>query len=82
MKKREMKGIPNIIAGIKFGNVDNSIRAPLHRRLGIETYVHMQVVLCSPYDGRLGQGVKSQPVNSHWYRYPVTLPKVLADEPV
>lgn len=54
---------------------------PFHRQLGIETYTHMQAVLCSPYDGRLGQGVKSQPVNSHWYRYPITLPKVFNETP-
>lgn len=51
-------------------------RIPFHEEMGIKTYTHMQAILCSPYDGRLGQGVKSQPVNSHWYRYPITLAKI------
>lgn len=50
--------------------------APVHKCLGIETFVHMQAILCSPYDGRFGQGIKSQSMNAHWYRYPITLAKV------
>ena len=71
-KLRGMKGIPNIVNGIKFGNVDEHWGAPLHRRLGIETYVHNQAVLCNPYEFRGGH----RQMNAHWYRYPVTLAKV------
>lgn len=48
----------------------------LHEELGIETYTHMQALLFSPHDGRFGVGIKSQPMNAHWYRYPITLAKV------
>jgi len=52
-------------------------RVPLlHVELGIETYTHMQALLFSPHDGRFGKGIKSQPMNSHWYRYPITLAKI------
>lgn len=47
---------------------------PLHVELGIETYVHQQAVLGEP--GGLWGNKRSQSF-SHWYRYPVTLPKVL-----
>ncbi|WP_441235638.1 hypothetical protein [Bradyrhizobium sp. 930_D9_N1_4] len=50
--------------------------ALLHEELGIETYTHMQAILFSPHDGRFGKGIKSQPMNSHWYRYPITLAKI------
>jgi len=49
---------------------------PLHEELGIETYTHMQALLFSPHDGRFGMGIKSQPMNAHWYRYPITLAKI------
>jgi hypothetical protein len=54
---------------------------PLHEELGIKTYTHMQALLFSPHDGRFGTGIKSQPMNAHWYRYPITLPKVLHETP-
>lgn len=47
----------------------------LHRELGIKTYTHMQAVLHSP-GGRFSRGVRNEQVNAHWYRMPVTLPKV------
>lgn len=50
--------------------------ALLHEELGIETYTHMQALLFSPHDGRFGVGIKSQSMNSHWYRYPITLAKI------
>jgi hypothetical protein len=55
---------------------EKSARRAVHKSLGIETFVHMQAILCSPYDGRFGQGNKSQSMNAHWYRYPITLAKV------
>lgn len=52
-------------------------RIPFHREMGIETYVHHQAVLHSPFDGRRSAGwMKVQPVYAHWYRVPVTLAKV------
>jgi len=54
-------------------------RVPLHRQLGIETYVHLQAILHPPFDGRRsGSWLKGQPVYAHWYRMPITLPKVFA----
>lgn len=75
IKRREMKGIPNIIAGISFGNVDDSYGAPLHRRLGIETYVHLQAILTDP-NGRRGNSREN--TNDHLYRVKVTLPRIIA----
>jgi hypothetical protein len=50
---------------------------PLHEELGIETYVHQQAILHSPFDGRRSAGwMKVQPVYAHWYRVPVTLARV------
>ena len=49
---------------------------PLYEELGIKTYTHMQALLFSPHDGRFGVGIKSQPMNAHWYRYPITLAKI------
>jgi hypothetical protein len=73
-----MKGIPKV-EGISFGNVDDSPFAPLHRRLGIETYTHMQAVLFHPFDGHKAppRWLLRHPVFSHWYRVPVTLAKVM-----
>lgn len=71
--RRKMRGVPNLAAGVSFGNVDESWRAPLHRKLGIETYVHMQAILGDPNGVR---GNKRNQTFAHWYRYPVTLAKV------
>lgn len=46
---------------------------PLHKELGIETYVHMQAVLHTP----VGGWPKREQVNAHWYRMPITLAKVI-----
>ena len=46
---------------------------PLHRKLGIETYIHHQAILCDPNGIR---GNKSLQTNAHWYRMPVTLAKI------
>lgn len=72
MKRREMKGIPRIVQGIRFGSVDDGPFAPLHRRIGIETKVHQQAILCHPYERWSGR----TNMNAHWYRMPITLPKV------
>lgn len=85
-KRREMKGIPKIINGISFGNVDDSFRAPLHRQLGIETFTHRQAILTDLIP--LGRGKKSEQgwgyddvnhcwSNNHLFRASVTLPKVI-----
>lgn len=87
MKRRRMKGIPRLINGVCFGNVDDSFRAPLHRKLGIETYVHRQAILADLIPG--GRGKKGEdgwgydPVNRCWsnnhlFRASITLPKVFA----
>lgn len=75
MKRRGLRGIPNIIAGISFGMIDEHWNAPLHRRLGIETYVHRQAILCDP-NGRHGNSREN--TNDHTYRVNVTLSKVFA----
>ena len=85
-KRRDMKGIPKIINGISFGNVDDSFRAPLHRQLGIETFTHRQAILTDLIP--LGRGKKSEHgfgydqqtrswSNSHLFRASITLPKVI-----
>lgn len=77
MKRRGMRGIPRLINGVCFGNVDDGYRAPLHRKLGIETYVHRQAILFDPQaQGQRGRNWER--TDQHWYRYSVTLPKVFA----
>jgi len=46
---------------------------PVHQELGIETYTHMQAILCDP-SGTWGN--KKRPAFAHWYRMPITLAKV------
>ncbi len=46
---------------------------PLHKELGIETYVHMQAVLHTP----VGGGMHREQVSAHWFRMPITLAKVI-----
>ena len=74
MKHRQIKGIPKIINGICFGDVVDDPTAPLHRRLGIETFVHMQAVLFDT-NGRWNNS-PDRNTFAHWYRVPVTLAKV------
>jgi hypothetical protein len=50
-------------------------RIPFHRQMVIETYTHMQAILCDPNGIR---GNKQVSNNAHWYRMPITLAKVLA----
>lgn len=76
LKRRKMAGIPHIIAGIKFGSVDETYGAPLHRRLGIETFVHLQAVLFDPQAQGFGQGRNWAGTDQHWYRYPITLARI------
>ena len=78
VKRREMKGIPNVIAGISFGNVDDSYGAPLHRKLGIETYVHRQAILDDPRLGRKYDWTNRVWNNQHAYRENITLARVFA----
>ena len=86
MKRRGMKGIPRIIHGIRFGTVDDRPFAPLHRRIGIETYVHRQAILTDLIP--LARGKKSEHgfgydaetrswSNNHLFRASITLPKVI-----
>jgi hypothetical protein len=42
MKRRNMSGIPK--TSLSFSDKDLTRFAPLHRRLGIETIVHLQAV--------------------------------------
>lgn len=69
-----------------FGDIDPTARS-LHRRLGIQTYVHRQAVL----HDLAGRGTKSTAVfsydntnrvwsNSHLFRASITLAKVCLDE--
>lgn len=80
MKRRSMKGIPKL--AVSFGEPDPNPFAPLHRRLGIVTYVHRQAVLHDII--ALGRGTKSTNVwaydpqnrvwsSSHLFRASVTL---------
>ena len=46
-------------------------KRPLHEQLGIQTYTHMQVILRDSMPGR-----KQVNSSAHWYRMPVTLPKI------
>lgn len=46
---------------------------PVHKELGIDTYTHLQAILCDPNGVR---GVKQSQTNAHWYRMPITLAKV------
>jgi len=66
-----MGGIPKATA--VFGDKDPNLFAPLHRRLGISTFVHRQAV--TDYVGGFdaARGVYYSP---HEYRARVTLPKV------
>ena len=72
MKRRNMSGVPR--AAVSFGLKDTRPFAPLHRRLGIITFVHRQAV--TDYVGGFDRehGVYYSP---HEYRARVTLPKVL-----
>jgi hypothetical protein len=72
MKRRNMGGLPKIV--ISFGDKDPDRFAPLHRQLGISTFVHRQAV--TDYVGGFDaeRGVYYGP---HEYRALVTLPKVL-----
>ena len=83
MKRRNMKGIPRQAAA--FATADLNPFAPLHRRLGIETYVHRQAVLHDLVAG--GRGTRSlldysyDPVtrtfsNNHLFRASITLPRI------
>lgn len=85
MKRRGMRGIPRLVNGISFGRTDDGYRAPLHRRLGIETYVHRQAILTDLIPG--GRGKKAESgwgydevnrcwSNNHLFRASITLPKV------
>jgi hypothetical protein len=67
-----MGNLPKI--RLSFGDKDPSPLAPLHRRLGIITFVHRQAV--TDYVGGFDRehGVYYSP---HEYRARVTLPKVL-----
>ena len=74
MKRRNMGGLPKIRPS--FGSKDSNPFAPLHRRLGISTFVHRQAV--TDYVGGFDpeRGVYYSP---HEYRARVTLPKVPDD---
>ncbi len=75
MKRRDMKGIPSIVPNISFGDVDPNPFAPLHRRLGIATFEHLQAV--TDYVGGFDKET-GQYFSPHQYRARVTLAKVLA----
>jgi len=51
--------------------VEEDDKRPLHEQLGIQTYTHMQVILRDSMPGR-----KQVNSSAHWYRMPVTLPKI------
>jgi hypothetical protein len=72
MKRRNMGGIPK--TSLPFGDKDPNPFAPLHRRLGISTFVHHQAV--TDYVGGFDpeRGAYYSP---HEYRACVTLPKVI-----
>lgn len=84
MKRRGMKGIPSIVPAISFGDVDPNPFAPLHRRLGIQTYTHRLAVLNDPKQGEATgmsvnfsyDAVNRVWSNDHLYRASITLPKV------
>jgi hypothetical protein len=71
MKRRNMGGIPK--TSHSFGDKDINRFAPLHRRLGIATFVHLQAV--TDYIGGFDQ-VRKVYYSPHEYRARVTLPKV------
>src|SRR5258708_36644347 len=71
MRRRAMKGIP--IVAISFGDVDASPFAPLHRRLGIKTYVHRQAILDDPRLGRRYDWIARAWNHQHAYRESITL---------
>jgi hypothetical protein len=75
VKRRNMTGIPK--ATVLFGDKDSNPFAPLHRRLGISTFVHRQAV--TDYVGGFD---KQREVywSPHEYRARVTLPKVPNDK--
>jgi hypothetical protein len=78
MKRRHMKGIPG--TNVSYGDVDASPFAPLHRRLGIRTFVRRQAILTDineTYHGRrplwhFDPVMRVGPSN-HLYRESVTL---------
>jgi hypothetical protein len=72
MRRRSTDNLPKI--RLSFGDKDRNPFAPLHRRLGIITFVHRQAV--TDYVGGFDpeRGVYYSP---HEYRARVTLPKVL-----
>jgi hypothetical protein len=71
MKRRNMGGIPK--TSLAFGDKDPNPFAPLHRRLGIRTFVHRQAVTdyVGGFDSERGSNY-----SPHEYRARVTLPKV------
>ena len=72
MKRRNMVGISK--QTVAFGDKDTNPFAPLHRRLGIRTFVHRQAV--TDYVGGFDQE-RGAYYSPHEYRARVTLPKVL-----
>lgn len=73
MTSNNPRGIPNI--QVSMGDVDANPFAPLHRRLGIRTYVHRQAV--TDYHGGFDKD-NGQYFSPHEYRAPVTLAKIFA----
>jgi hypothetical protein len=72
MKRRNMVGIPK--QTVAFGGKDTNPFAPLHRRLGITTFVHRQAVTDYVCGFDQERGAYYSP---HEYRARVTLLKVL-----
>lgn len=81
MKRRRMRGVP--AQKVKFGECDPNPFAPLHRRMGISTFVHRQAILndCNERFGTPRYLLSFDPVNrvhsrNHIYRASITLPAV------
>lgn len=70
MKRRHMKGIPG--ADVSYGDVDANRFAPLHRRLGIKTYVQRVAILNDPRT-RLYDWTTRSWSHQHLFRQSITL---------
>jgi hypothetical protein len=73
MKRRHMKGIPG--TDVHYGDVDPSPFAPLHRRLGIRTFVHRQAILNDPRT-RAWDRITRSWSHQHLFRESITLAAV------
>ncbi len=74
MKRRRMKGIPRF--NLKYGEVDMNPLAPLHRRLGIKTFVYRQAILNDPRQ-REWDPVTRVYSHNHLFRDNITLAAVI-----